>query len=83
MTTDSEAVAHAIANLSDADADRRAAEFERVGITKASKDPDIPACDACGKEFSANLICGRCQSAFYCTKDCQKNAWKFGGHKQM
>jgi hypothetical protein len=45
-------------------------------------DPDIPPCDACGKEFSGNLICNSCQSAFYCSKDCQKNAWKHGGHKQ-
>jgi hypothetical protein len=45
-------------------------------------DPDIPPCDACGKEFSANLICNACHSAFYCSKFCQKNAWKTSGHKQ-
>jgi hypothetical protein len=55
----------------------------RESIGKASEDPDIPACDACGKVFSANLVCTRCQSAFYCTKECQKKAWKFDRHKQL
>jgi hypothetical protein len=83
MTTQEEKVARAVASLTIADADRREVELRRDGLSKASKDPDIPACDACGKEFSANLICSRCQSAFYCTKECQKNAWKFGGHKEL
>jgi hypothetical protein len=42
---------------------------------------DIPECDSAAKS-SANS-CSRCQSAFYCTKECQKNAWKYGGHKQL
>jgi hypothetical protein len=45
-------------------------------------DPDVPPCDGCSKEFSGNLICNSCHSAFYCSKGCQKNAWKHGGHKQ-
>jgi hypothetical protein len=84
MTSEKDAVARAIAAMSVADADKEEIERRReMGLpTKASQNPDIPACDACGKEFSANLICGACQSAFYCTKECQKNAWKYGGHKQ-
>lgn len=44
--------------------------------------PDNPSCDACGKPYSANLICARCKLAFYCSKDCQRHAWKKEGHKQ-
>jgi hypothetical protein len=80
MTKEEEVITRAIETLDVADVDRWEAELGRVC---PSKDPDIPACDACGKEFSANLICSRCQSAFYCTKECQKSAWKFGGHKQL
>jgi len=43
--------------------------------------PDVPSCDACGKSQSGHLICGRCQLAFYCSKDCQIAAWKSQGHK--
>ena len=51
-------------------------------IGPASQDPDIPSCDACGKEFSGNMVCTRCESAFYCDRECQVRAWKKGGHKQ-
>jgi hypothetical protein len=71
-------MANALADLIVVDEDQR--EVDRL---EESKYPDIPACDACGKEFSANLVCSRCQSAFYCTKECQKNAWKQGGHKKL
>jgi hypothetical protein len=81
--SEAEAVRRAVADLTVGDADKMEGEMKRAGLGKGTKDPDIPACDACGKEFSANLICGRCQSAFYCTKECQKNAWKFGEHKQL
>jgi hypothetical protein len=84
MTPDKEAVARAVAEMSVSEADRMEAERRSTmgGLSKASQDPDIPACDACGREFSANLSCGACQSAFYCTKICQTNAWKYGRHKQ-
>jgi hypothetical protein len=82
MTTEQEVLAKVLASLDHTVLAEREAELKLQGLSKASKDPDIPACDACGKEFSANLICGRCQSAFYCSKDCQKIAWKHCGHKQ-
>lgn len=44
--------------------------------------PDVPSCDSCSKPYSANLICGKCQLAFYCSRDCQRHAWKKQGHKQ-
>jgi hypothetical protein len=66
--------------------DKQAEEFreERAarGLNSARQDPDIPACDACGKDFSGNLSCASCQSVFYCSKECQRAAWKQGGHKQ-
>jgi len=42
---------------------------------------DFPECDACGSEGTGMLRCSRCESAFYCGKDCQKFAWKEKGHK--
>jgi hypothetical protein len=78
MSWEEESIANALADLVVVDADKR--ESDRLAD---GKDPDVPACDSCGKEFSANLVCSRCQSAFYCTKECQKNAWKQGGHKQL
>ena len=32
-------------------------------------------CDNCGK-FGAKKNCSQCKSAWYCTKACQKSAWK-------
>ncbi|CAB9499318.1 SET [Seminavis robusta] len=43
--------------------------------------PDIPSCDACGKAFSGRLVCGHCHLTWYCSKACQKIAWKQQGHK--
>jgi hypothetical protein len=80
---EAEAVRRAVAEVTVGDADKAEGEMKRAGLGKGTTDPDIPACDACGKEFSANLTCGRCQSAYYCTKECQKNAWKFGEHKHL
>lgn len=57
---EAEKVARAIANIDFGEVGRQEAGLERVGISRSSK------------EFSANRICGRCQSAFYCTKKCQK-----------
>jgi hypothetical protein len=78
MSWEEESIANALADLIVVDEDQR-----EVDLLAEGNDPDIPACDSCGKEFSANLVCSRCQSAFYCTKECQKNAWKQGGHKQL
>jgi hypothetical protein len=61
-------------------------ERSRLGMNELAKSLDqeadgAPACDSCGKEGSGTLQCSRCQAAFYCSKDCQRNAWKLGGHK--
>ena len=36
----------------------------------------LPRCDKCDKEFEKLLQCGRCKNAFYCSRECQNNAWK-------
>lgn len=45
-------------------------------------EPDIPSCDACGAEYAGNLQCSKCESAFYCSRECQVDHWKRGHHKQ-
>jgi tetratricopeptide (TPR) repeat protein len=63
-------------------------------FTRAPNDPSLLArlavggnvCDNCGKtwqELGRPRLdcCTRCKNAFYCSKECQKTAWK-GGHKQ-
>ncbi|KAI1612183.1 hypothetical protein EDD36DRAFT_277223 [Exophiala viscosa] len=39
-------------------------------------------CWNCGKEGVKLLKCGKCMVAEYCSKDCQRSAWKEKGHKQ-
>jgi hypothetical protein len=84
-----DAVAKAVSELDYRvlDGKKAAVNAERVAVGVrplgvAPKEPDVPACDWCGLEFSANLICSKCKSAFYCSKECQKSAWKGGCHKQ-
>jgi tetratricopeptide (TPR) repeat protein len=38
-------------------------------------------CHACGKITEKRLQCSACKTAFYCSKECQKVAWK-QGHKE-
>jgi len=47
---------------------------------KSVERPDFPECDACGYGGTGISRCSRCESAFYCGKECQKIAWK-KGHK--
>ena len=85
-----EFVARVIAEMDSASYGRHVkdinAGYAATGATigHASQNPDIPSCDACGKEFSGNMLCTRCESAFYCDRECQVRAWKKkqGGHKQ-
>lgn len=56
--------------------ERRDANLASGLFPEATKDPDIPCCDACGKEWSGNLGCSRCQSVFYCSKECQVDDWR-------
>jgi hypothetical protein len=49
---------------------------------QAANVPDIPPCDYCGTNWTGNLFCSQCQMVFFCSKECQKVAWKQGGHKR-
>jgi hypothetical protein len=59
---------------------RREAGLEEIGRPPEVQLPNIPACDGCGNDYSGKLRCSRCECSFYCSKDCQKAAWK-QGHK--
>lgn len=36
----------------------------------------MPICQACQQEKTRVFKCGRCRSAEYCSKDCQRSAWR-------
>jgi hypothetical protein len=44
-------------------------------------DPNIKECSNCGTS-GANLTCGECKAAHYCSNACQKQHWN-NGHKGM
>lgn len=48
----------------------------------AESSPDIPSCECCDLEYAGTMRCSQCECAFYCSKACQKRAWKELGHKQ-
>lgn len=52
-----------------------------VTIPEGPDLPDDPSCDFCGKDFSGKFSCSQCSLAFYCSRECQRNHWKEGGHK--
>ena len=59
---------------------RKSTEYIRRSAVGGSQ------CDACGKtlqELQRETLqqCSRCQMAYYCGEDCQKDAWR-NGHKQ-
>lgn len=37
--------------------------------------PPISLCDQCGKPATTKLICGKCMTAIYCSKQCQTKHW--------
>ena len=41
------------------------------------------SCAFCGISKDENKLssCTRCKSTYYCSKECQANHWKEGGHK--
>jgi len=42
---------------------------------------NVGNCGNCGKEADL-FVCSRCKTVGYCGKECQKQHWKSGGHKQ-
>lgn len=70
--------------LQTTNASRKKLGFQAIGrSTEGDKvGGNNPPCDACGKDGGALLLCQRCVSVFYCSKDCQVHHWKHGGHKK-
>ena len=53
-----------------------------LGVTRNPESPKTLGFSSLAtKEFEKLLQCGRCKSAFYCSRECQNNAWKT--HKQL
>ena len=43
----------------------------------------LSKCACCGMYGELMLQCSKCRTAMYCNKDCQREHWKYGGHKKM
>lgn len=43
----------------------------------------IPRCSGCGRQATSLKKCSRCRVAAYCSRACQVQHWKKGGHKQQ
>jgi pre-rRNA-processing protein TSR4 len=61
------------------DAEQDNEEGEELSAESAEQS-GYSLCAVCG--FAANSRCGRCNSASYCSRDCQKVDWKIG-HKTL
>jgi len=63
---------------------RRGEEFGlsplKITGERRKRSPPKPACDSCGLEGGGTKKCGRCQSAFYCSAECQRN--DYARHKK-
>ena len=51
-------------------------------VSLRTSTPPQGACASCGAE-SAPLKCSRCKVAMYCSKACQVEHWKRGGHRDL
>jgi hypothetical protein len=56
-----------------------------AGQRRQERNLQSRTCSYCGKvgDETDLLICSRCQSVQYCSKECQKLHWKKGGHKAV
>ena len=53
-------------------------------ITKTKSPGKAPnVCAACGTVTTSKKTCSRCKVTCYCSKECQVNHWKRGGHKEV
>ena len=39
------------------------------------------SCEGCEQNSPAYKVCAKCKAVFYCSRECQINDWKKGGHK--
>jgi hypothetical protein len=62
--TEAEVVRRAVAGLAVVDPDKLEGEMKRFGLGGGTKDPDIPACDACCKEFRQISFAGVARARF-------------------
>jgi len=60
---------------------RKSAGLDEIGQRPDIELPSIPTRDGCGDDYCGSLRCSRCECAFCYSKECQKVAWKQGGHK--
>jgi len=71
-----------------ADLSSSVAKFVKRKVTEdglAKMKTEKGRCSQCGSLETADtplLVCSRCRSAQYCSKDCQTKHWKEGGHKE-
>jgi MYND finger len=42
---------------------------------KTPPPPDNPPCDGCLQPFTGTMLCSRCESVFYCCRECQESHW--------
>jgi MYND finger len=47
-----------------------------AGGGRAPTCPDNPPCDGCSQPFTGTMQCSRCESVFYCGRECQTSHWK-------